>query len=146
MAINDGILNQLMELSSEEKVPNFMLLFFNQNIIEDKRFAKLLRDQADDVRSRLTKMNQMKRDLEAKEDQEDVIDNLDTLKDYIKNDNAMLDGISKLQEIVKDVIDDKETNVKLMDISDQDYVVIANGYQVVVGLICVLVGLSLFCV
>ncbi|GJT65389.1 hypothetical protein Tco_1016869 [Tanacetum coccineum] len=109
MAINGGILNQLMELSREEKVPNFMLLFFNQNIIEDKRFAKLLRDQADDVRSRLTK-----------EDQDAVFDSLDTLKDYIKNDNAMLVGISKLQEIVKDVIDDKETNVELMDISDQD--------------------------
>ncbi|GKF07378.1 hypothetical protein Tco_0041602 [Tanacetum coccineum] len=120
MAINGGILNQLMELSREEKVPNFMLLFFNQHIIEDKRFAKLLRDQADDVRSRLTKMKQMKRDLEAQEDQDAVFDSLDTLNDYIKNGNAMLVGITKLQEIVKDVVDDKETNVELMDISDQD--------------------------
>ncbi|GJX18191.1 hypothetical protein Tco_0219023 [Tanacetum coccineum] len=83
MAINGGILNQLMELSREEK--------------------------ADDVRSRLTK-----------EDQDAVFDSLDTLKDYIKNDNAMLVGITKLQEIVKDVIDDKKTNMELMDISDQD--------------------------
>ncbi|GKA01776.1 hypothetical protein Tco_0674441 [Tanacetum coccineum] len=115
---NGGALTELMQLNGETKIPNFLKLFFKQHIVEDTLFSKVLRDQADDVRSRLTKMNQMKRELEAKEDQDAIFDSLDSLMDPIKRDNHMLVAMTQLQEIVKDGIHEKETNVDFMDLSD----------------------------
>ncbi|GKD87026.1 hypothetical protein Tco_1358180, partial [Tanacetum coccineum] len=76
-------LTELMKLSCETKIANFMKLFFNQHIVEDKLFAKVLRDQADDLRSRLTKMNQMKCEM-----------------DTIKRDSDVLVAVTHLQELV----------------------------------------------
>nr|GEW72558.1 hypothetical protein [Tanacetum cinerariifolium] len=111
-------LTELMQLSGETKIANFMKLFFNQHIVEDKLFAKVLRDQADDLRSRLTKMNQMKREMEAKEDHDAVFDSLDGLMDTIKWDSNVLVTVTQLQELVKNVIREKENNVDFMNLVD----------------------------
>nr|GEY31990.1 transposase, MuDR, MULE transposase domain protein [Tanacetum cinerariifolium] len=114
-------LTELMQLSGETKIANFMKLFFNQHIVEDKLFAKVFRDQANDLRSRLTKMNQIKREMEAKEDQDAVFDSLDGLMDTIKRDSNVLVVVTQLQELVKNGIRKKENNVDFMNLADQTY-------------------------
>ncbi|GKD00899.1 hypothetical protein Tco_1171173, partial [Tanacetum coccineum] len=64
----EGLGSSSSNFPGETKIANFMKLFFNQQIVEDNLFAKVLRYQADDMRSRLTKMNQMRCEMEAKED------------------------------------------------------------------------------
>ncbi|GJW21450.1 hypothetical protein Tco_0032072 [Tanacetum coccineum] len=111
-------LTELMQLSGETKIANFMKLFFNQRIVEDKLFAKVLRDQADDLRSRLTKMNQMKCKMEAKEDQDAVFDSLDGLMDTIKMDSDVLATVTHVQELVNNGIRKKENNVEFLNLAD----------------------------
>ncbi|GJR89685.1 hypothetical protein Tco_0213696 [Tanacetum coccineum] len=111
-------LTKLMQLSGETKIANFMKLFFNQRIVEDKLFAKVIRDQADDLRSRLTKMNQMKYEMEAKEDQDAVFDSLDGLMDTIKRDSDVLVAVTHLQELVNNGIREKENNVEFLNLAD----------------------------
>ncbi|GJT35570.1 hypothetical protein Tco_0925989 [Tanacetum coccineum] len=111
-------LTELMQLSGETKIANFMKLFFNQHIMEDKLFAKVLRDQADDLRSRLTKMNKMKCEMEAKEDQDAVFDSLDDLRDTIKRDSDVLVAVTHLQELVNKGIREKENNVEFLNLAD----------------------------
>ncbi|GKA24586.1 hypothetical protein Tco_0710619 [Tanacetum coccineum] len=84
----------------------------------DKLFAKVLCDQADDLRSRLTKMNQMKREMEAKEDQDAVFDSLDGLMDTIKRDSDVLVAMTQLQELVKNGIRKKDNNVDFMNLAN----------------------------
>ncbi|GJW90605.1 hypothetical protein Tco_0168158 [Tanacetum coccineum] len=116
--VNGAALTELMQLSGETKIANFMKLFFNQHIVEDKLFAKVLRDQTDHLRSRLTKMNQMKCKMEAKEDQDAVFDSLDGLMDTIKRDSDVLVDVTQLQELVKNGIREKENNVVFMNLAD----------------------------
>ncbi|GJZ59174.1 hypothetical protein Tco_0614990 [Tanacetum coccineum] len=96
----EGMGSSSSNFPGETKIANFMKLFFNQHIVEDKLVAKVLRDQAGDLRSRLTKMNQMKSEMEAQEDQDAVFDSLDGLMDTIKRDSDVLVDVTQLQELV----------------------------------------------
>ncbi|GKE40119.1 hypothetical protein Tco_1463524 [Tanacetum coccineum] len=78
----------------------------------------ILLDQADDLRSRLTKMNQMKCEMEAKEDQDAVFDSLDGLMDTIKRDSDVLIVVTHFQELVNKGIREKENNVKFLNLAD----------------------------
>nr|GEY22579.1 hypothetical protein [Tanacetum cinerariifolium] len=102
----------------ETKIANFMKLLFNQHIVEDKLFAKVLRDQANDLRSRPIKMNQMKHEMQAKKDQDAVFDSLDGLMDTIKRDSDVLVVVTQLQELAKNEIREKENNVDFMNLAD----------------------------
>ncbi|GJU25267.1 hypothetical protein Tco_1163888 [Tanacetum coccineum] len=73
--VNGRALTELMQLSGETKIPDFKL-FINQHITKENLFIKVLRDQDDDVSSRLTKINIMKHEMEAMEDQDAVFDSL----------------------------------------------------------------------
>ncbi|GJU41482.1 hypothetical protein Tco_1194439 [Tanacetum coccineum] len=82
-------LTELMELSVETKIPKFMKFFFMQQIAEEKSFANLLRNQANDVRRRLT-----------------------------KRENDKLSSLTQLLDEVKDGIHEKERHVDIMDLAD----------------------------
>ncbi|GJX51565.1 hypothetical protein Tco_0278410 [Tanacetum coccineum] len=116
--VNGRALTELMQSSGETKIPDFMKLFINQHIAEENLFIKFLRDQADDVRSRLTKMNIMKHEMEAVEDQDAIFDSLDYLRETNKMENDVLVALTQLLELVKDEIREKETHVDIMDLAD----------------------------
>ncbi|GJW02133.1 hypothetical protein Tco_1560989 [Tanacetum coccineum] len=88
---------ELMQLSGETKIANFVKLFFNQHIVEDKLFAKVLRDQADDLR---------------------IFDSLDGLMDTIKRDSDVLVVVTHVQELVNNGIHEKENNVEFLNLAD----------------------------
>nr|GEY35306.1 hypothetical protein [Tanacetum cinerariifolium] len=54
--ISGRAINELMDLSAESEVPKFMSFVFLKQINEEKAFANMLRDQADNVRSFLEKL------------------------------------------------------------------------------------------
>ncbi|GJS61288.1 hypothetical protein Tco_0656072 [Tanacetum coccineum] len=84
----------------------------------DKLFGKVLCDQTDDLWSRLTKINQMKCEMEDKEDQDAVFDRLDGLMDTIKRDSDVLVVVTHLQELVNNGIREKENNVEFLNLAD----------------------------
>ncbi|GJU61679.1 hypothetical protein Tco_1243514 [Tanacetum coccineum] len=94
--INGRALTEMIKLSGETKIHEYMKLFIHQHIAEEKAFFNLLRDQADDVRWRLTKMNIMKREMEAMEDRVAVFDSLECLRDTIRRENDKLDSLTQL--------------------------------------------------
>nr|GEV09828.1 hypothetical protein [Tanacetum cinerariifolium] len=74
--------------------------------------------RADDMRNMLTKMNQMKREMEAKEDQDAIFDSLDSFMDTIKRDSNVLVAVTHLQDLVKNMIREKENNVEFMNLAN----------------------------
>ncbi|GKB17568.1 hypothetical protein Tco_0851491 [Tanacetum coccineum] len=87
-AIKDGVVifDSMDCLRDTIRRENDKLFFILQHIAEEKAFANLLLDQADDVRRRLTKLNIMIRKMEAIEDGVLVFDSMDCLRDTIRRE------------------------------------------------------------
>nr|GEY14645.1 glutathione S-transferase T1-like [Tanacetum cinerariifolium] len=97
-AITGCALTELMELSGETKIHEFIKFFFFQRIVEEKAFTNLLWDQANYVRSRLTKLHIMIREMEAMDDWLAVFDSLDCLRGTIRMENDRLASLTQLLE------------------------------------------------
>ncbi|GKE40764.1 hypothetical protein Tco_1464169, partial [Tanacetum coccineum] len=87
-------------------------------ITEEKAFANLLRDQCEDVRSWLSKLHVMIREIENMDDRLAVFDGLDCLRDTVRSENDKLASLNQLLEQVQEGIHEKEGHVDVMDLSD----------------------------
>nr|GEU54429.1 hypothetical protein [Tanacetum cinerariifolium] len=98
--ITGRALTELTELSGESKIPDFMKFCFLQHIAEEKAFANLLQNQCEDMRSRLSKLHVMIREMEDMDDHLAVFDSLDSLRDTVRSENDKLASLTQLLEQV----------------------------------------------
>ncbi|GKE73709.1 hypothetical protein Tco_1535750, partial [Tanacetum coccineum] len=87
-------------------------------ILEEKTFANLLRDKADDVREDLTNLYLMIREMESMDDRLAVYDGLDCLRDTHRRLNDKLAALRNLIDQTTDGIREKESHVDIIDLDD----------------------------
>ncbi|GJS18317.1 hypothetical protein Tco_0412789 [Tanacetum coccineum] len=92
--------------------------YYSQEITEEKAFTNLLRYQCEDVRSRLSKLDVMIREMENMDDRLAIFDSLDCLRDTVRTKNDKLASLNQLLEQVQEGIHEKEGHVDVMDLSD----------------------------
>ncbi|GJR14821.1 hypothetical protein Tco_0797473 [Tanacetum coccineum] len=112
-------LNELMDLSGESEVQKFMSFFSLQQIAKEKAFAKMLRDQADHVRSCLEKLHVMICDMQRVRSLVGN-DSLECLRESQEMKNNKLKALTELIAQTEDAICRKEGHVDIMELSKYD--------------------------
>nr|GEU34847.1 hypothetical protein [Tanacetum cinerariifolium] len=115
-AIAVRALDELVVLSGETAVPKFIRFFFLQQIVEDKAFANMLRDQANNPRSCIAKLHVMICEMEAMDDRLAVFDSLKCLKESKQDENNKLKSLSDMNAQTEEAIRLKEGHMDVMDL------------------------------
>ncbi|GJW85590.1 hypothetical protein Tco_0158735 [Tanacetum coccineum] len=109
-------LDELVVISGETKLPNYMRFFFLQKVAEAKAFAKMLRDKADNAKDCIAKLHVMICEMEAMDDSLVGFDILDCLKESKELENNKLKALLDLIAQTEEAIRLKEGYMDLMDL------------------------------
>ncbi|GJV83889.1 hypothetical protein Tco_1523787 [Tanacetum coccineum] len=114
-AIARRVVDDIVDLSGEGKVPKYMRFFFLQQIAEDKAFANMLCNQAETARNCIVHLHVMICEMEAMDDRLVVYDSLECLRESKAIENNKLKALLDLIAQTEEAIRMKEGHVEVMD-------------------------------
>nr|GEW13414.1 hypothetical protein [Tanacetum cinerariifolium] len=103
------VLDEIIALSGETKILKVMMIFFEQQIVEDEAFTKYIHDKIADVKASLTRARTTIREIKSKSDKDYWKDSIDCFKE---TKDRLEPKMSRLTQLTDQNFDDvKELKV-----------------------------------
>ncbi|GJS79682.1 hypothetical protein Tco_0729563 [Tanacetum coccineum] len=115
MAVARRVVDEIIKCSGKMEVPKYMKFFMLQQIIEDHRFANILRDQAEMASICVHQLHIMITEMEAMPDRLEVYGSLLCLKESKEAENNKLAHLNDLIAQTEEVIRMKEGHMEVME-------------------------------